>query len=114
MAVPVEGAQELLVVRALLVPVRQQARRDVQPLAVPALRDHVDLAAGMLLIALLRVFRIGDIEVMRGAVHEGIDPQTPAIGGNGDINGQRNLRRITNRSDLPGSPRTALPLLDEP
>src|SRR6185436_14940296 len=74
-AVPAEAAQELLVVVAGLVPVRQQRGGDVDALAVPALRDHVDLLAGDLLVGLLRMLRIGEIEVARLAVHERVDPQ---------------------------------------
>src|SRR5919204_5799419 len=43
LAVPLERAQELLVVVAFLVPVGEQRRGDVDALPVPALRDHVDL-----------------------------------------------------------------------
>src|SRR5262245_28353308 len=54
LAVPGEAAQELLVVGAALVPVGEQRRGDVDALSVPALRDHVDLLAGDLLVGLLR------------------------------------------------------------
>ena len=99
LAVPVEGAQELLVVRALLVPFRQQARRDVHALAVPALRDHVDLLAGLLRIGLDRMLGI-EIEVTGRAVHERIDPQPLAVRGYRDVHGQRNLRGIADRADF--------------
>src|SRR2546427_10249598 len=59
LAVPGEPAQELLVIRAALVPVREQRRRDVDALAVPALRDHVDLLAGLLFVGLLGRFGFG-------------------------------------------------------
>ena len=56
LAVPAVGLQELLVVLALLVPVREQRRREVDALAVPGLRDHVHLRADLLLVHdLLRV-----------------------------------------------------------
>src|SRR5881392_624531 len=61
-----------------------QAGSHVHPLAVPALRDHVDLSADAPLIGLPGVLRIGEIEVLRGAIHERIDPQALAGRRNGD------------------------------
>src|SRR5438445_10770385 len=57
LAVPGEGAHELLVVGAALVPVRQVRRGDVNPRPVPALREHVQLLAVDLLVRLLRLIR---------------------------------------------------------
>src|SRR5258708_2615947 len=65
LAVPREAAQELLVVYAPLVPVREQGRGDVHALPVPALRDHVDLLAGGLLVSLLRRLGVGQVEIAR-------------------------------------------------
>jgi hypothetical protein len=57
-AIPVIRANELLIVRALLVPARQQARGQVHALAIPALRHHVHLAARVQLVGFLRLLRI--------------------------------------------------------
>src|SRR6185503_16938848 len=89
LAVPGEAAQELLVVGAALVPVGEERRGDVDALAVPALRDHVDLLAGHLLVRLLRRPGIAEVEVARGAVHERVDPQPLAVAGDADVDGQR-------------------------
>src|SRR5262249_57216995 len=49
LAVPAVGLQELLAVGALLVPVGEQRRGDVEALTVPGLRDHVGLLPDLLL-----------------------------------------------------------------
>src|SRR5271170_7348599 len=79
MAIPMKCAQELLVVLALFVPLRQQARSDVDAAAIPTLRHHVHLAAGVFAVGLARMRRVRQIKVVRRAVHEGIYPQTPCI-----------------------------------
>src|SRR5262249_35683262 len=58
LAVPGERLQELLVVGALLVPARQQRAGEVEALPVPALGDHVELAADLLLVDHLWVERV--------------------------------------------------------
>ncbi len=44
-SIPVISLQELLVVGALLVPIRKQRSRDINALSIPALGNHVHLAA---------------------------------------------------------------------
>src|SRR5207302_748250 len=80
LAVPLEPAHELLVVVALLVPVGEQRGGDVDALSVPALRDHVDLLPGHLLVRLHGLGRIGQVEAPRLPVHERVDPQALAVG----------------------------------
>src|SRR2546427_6301580 len=92
---------------------RSQRRGDVDAPAVPALRDHVDLLAGDLLVGLLRRLRVAQVEVARGAVHERVDPEALAVAGDADVHGQRDLGRIADRADFLGLP-LALVLLDEP
>src|SRR5262245_48695756 len=114
LAVPGEATEELLVVRAALVPVREQRGGDVDPLAVPALRDHVDLLPGDLLVGLLRRLWIREIEVARLAVHERVDPESLAVAGDADVDRQRNLRRVADRRDLLRLPLALAVLPDEP
>src|SRR6185369_14921914 len=73
LAVPTVRLQELLVVLAGLVPVREQRGREVHALAVPGLRHHVHLRADLLLVHERGVMRIGDVEDTRRAVHERVD-----------------------------------------
>src|SRR5215510_15610425 len=80
LAVPGKAAHELLVVRAALVPVREQRGGDVDARAVPALRDHVDLLAGGALVRLLGLLWVREIEVAGLAVHERVDPEAAAGG----------------------------------
>src|SRR5262249_22688534 len=79
LAGPGKAAHELLVIRAALVPVREQRGGDVDARAVPALRDHVDLLAGDALVRLLGLLRIREIEVAGLAVHERVDPEARAV-----------------------------------
>src|SRR5512134_3865904 len=104
LAIPAECAQELFIVGAALVPFLEQARRDVDAFAVPALRDHVDLLAGLARIRLLRLFGVAQVEVAGHAIREGVDPKPLAVGSDRDIDRQRDLGRIADRSDLPGLP----------
>src|SRR5262249_5315957 len=104
LAVPGKAAHELLVVGAALVPVGEQRRGDVDPRAVPALRDHVDLLAGDPLVGLLGLLRVREIEVPRLAVHERVDPEPGAVLVDADVDRQRDLRRIADDGDLLGLP----------
>src|SRR6185436_3832414 len=104
LAVPPEGAQELLVVGARLVPVREQRRGDVDAGAVPALRDHVHLGARVLLVGLLRGLRVREVEVARHAVHERVHPEALAVLADADVDGQRDLRGVADGRDLLGLP----------
>src|SRR5207237_6686624 len=113
LTVPGEAAQELFVVLAPFVPVREERRRDVDALAVPALRDHVDLLAGDLRVRLLRRLGVAEVEVARGAVHERVDPQPLAVARDADVDRQRNLRGVADGADFLRLPR-ALVFLDEP
>src|SRR5918995_709674 len=112
--IPTEGAQELFVVRTLLVPFRQQARGDIEPLPIPALRNHVHLAAGVLLVGFFWLFRVRKVEVTSHAIHEGVDPESLAVSGDRDIYGQGYLCRIADRCDFLGLPLTTSALLDQP
>src|SRR5262245_31962113 len=84
LAVPGKAAHELLVVGAALVPVGQERRGDVDAGAVPALRDHVDLLAGDLLVRLLGLLGVREVEVAGLAVHERIHPEPGAVLVDGD------------------------------
>ena len=88
-AVPAVGLQELLVVGAFLVPVGEQRRGDVEPLAVPGLRHHVGLLADLLLRGFLRVLRVGDVEDVERAVHEGRDEEPAVVGRQADVDRER-------------------------
>src|SRR5438477_665854 len=114
LAVPLEPAHELLVVLALLVPVGEQRRGDVDALPIPALRDHVDLLAGDLLVRLHGLGRVGQIEVARLAVHERVDPQALPVSADADVDGERDLRRVANVRDGLRLPLFDIVLLDEP
>src|ERR1700722_4461942 len=85
MAVPSIAAQYLLIIRAGFIPLRQQAGGDVDTLAVPALRYHVDLPTRVLLVGFLRMLGVREVEVVSHAVHEGVDPEPFAVGCDGNI-----------------------------
>src|SRR3984893_3010074 len=74
LAVPLISAQELLVIVALLVPMFQQRRGDIDALSIPALRNHVDLLACDFLVDRHWLRWIGNVEQMGGAVHKSIHP----------------------------------------
>src|SRR5690242_17923952 len=78
--VPRIGPDELLVICALLIPIRQERTGEIETLPIPALRHHVDLLPDLLLINLLRLLRISDIENATLAVPEAADKQSFVIG----------------------------------
>src|SRR5215471_2359979 len=79
-AVPSVGAQELLVVFALLIPVRQERTGKVEPFPIPALRHHVHLASNLFLVDLFWFLGIRDIEHTTLAIAETIDEQRFVVG----------------------------------
>ena len=58
MVVPTIGADELFIVVAGFVPLREQRARKVEAPAVPALRDHVELPSDLLFVDLARAMRV--------------------------------------------------------
>src|SRR5882724_1874663 len=97
MPVPSVGTQYLLIVRAGFIPLRQQAGGDIDTLAVPALRHHVDLPTRVFLVRFLRMLGVREVEVMGHAVHEGVDPEPFAVGCDGDIDRQGDFGRLSDR-----------------
>src|SRR5262249_22788443 len=79
-AVPSVGAQELLVVFALLIPACQERTGKVEPFPVPALRHHVHLSSNLFLVNLFWFLRIRDIEPATLAIAEAIDEQRFIVG----------------------------------
>jgi hypothetical protein len=60
--------------------------------------------AGLHRVRLFRLLGVAEVEVARRAVHEGVDPQALAVGGDADVHRQRHLRRIADRRDVLGLP----------
>src|SRR5213594_54768 len=85
LAIPGIGADELLVVRALFVPMREERAAEVEPLPVPALRHHVDLLADGLLVNLLRLLRIRHVKDAALAVAEATHEECAVIGAQADV-----------------------------
>ena len=99
-AVPGVTAEELLVVGAFLVPVREKRAGEVEPFPIPALRDHVDLLADLFLVNLFRFVRIGNVEDAALAVAEAIDKQCFVIGAQADVDGKHAAFHVTDRRDF--------------
>src|SRR5438477_11679193 len=99
-AVPNVSAEKLLVVRALLVPVRQKRAGEVKSLPIPTLRDHVDLFADWFLVNLFRFLWIGYVEDAALAVTETTDKQCLVISAQADIHWEHAAFNVTDWRDL--------------
>ena len=104
----------MLVVCARLVPIRQERAGVIDAFAVPALRNHVELRADLLLVDLLWLVRVRDVEYACGSVHEGVDEQSRVVGRETDVDRHRQLRGVTNFCYLLSLPDAAFILVDEP
>src|SRR5882762_1349553 len=114
LAVPLEAADELLVVGTALVPVGEERGGDVHACAVPALRNHVHLLAGHALVGLLGLLGVRDVEVPGLAVHERVHPEPGAVLVDTDVDRQRDLGRIADDGDLLRLPLARGVRLDQP
>src|SRR5262245_29363491 len=85
LAIPRVSAKELFVVLTALVPVCQQRAGEIEPFAIPALRNHVNLPADLLLINLMRILRIRDVEHAALAIAEAIDEQRLIVCADADV-----------------------------
>jgi hypothetical protein len=74
--------------RVLLVPLREQRARDVHPLAVPGLRDHVRLRPEGDRLDESRLGRIGHVVALELAGHEAGHEEPLVVGGEADVDGQ--------------------------
>ena len=114
LAVPGVSAEKLLVVRALLVPMRQERTGEVESLPIPTLRDHVDLFADLFLVNLFRMMRIGNVEDAALAVAETTDKQCLVVSAQADIDWEHAAFNVTHRRDLLCLPLAAIVRVDEP
>src|SRR5580765_942583 len=75
LAIPAIGPEKLLIGIARLVPIGEQRACVIDTLAVPALRDHVQLFADLSLVDLLRVVGIRHVIDTGLAIHEAVDEE---------------------------------------
>src|SRR5262249_22062671 len=103
---PVPGIrpEELVVIGALFVPMLQERAGEVETFPIPAFGDHVDLAADLFLVNLLRFVRIGNVEDATLPIAETIDKQGLIISAQANIDWEDATSYITDRRDLLGLP----------
>src|SRR5690606_9484270 len=97
-AVPRVGAEELLIVLALLVPVSEQRAGEVEAFSVPALRDHVHLATDLLLGDQPRVERIAQIIDAADAVSDSVHEPRRVIRTQAHVDRNGHAGRIADRT----------------
>src|SRR5436190_18251675 len=114
LAVPGESTEELLIIGALLVPMRQQRTGEVKPLPIPALRDHVDLFADWSLINLFRFLCIGNDEDAAFAVAETTNKQCFVVSAQADIHRQHAPFDVTDRRNFFCLPLTFVVRVNKP